>query len=60
MALGRFCSVAVLAGCMARRIGQHRIFGQGFGHHHQRPAGAALCQPQIRSCECQGRSDQGQ
>ena len=60
MALGRFCSVVVLAGCIAGRVGQLRIFGQGFAPDHQRLAAAALCQPQIRSCERQGRPDQGQ
>src|ERR1019366_6272558 len=53
-----FCSGA--RGCVAGRVGKHRIFGKGFGPHRQRFAGAALCQPQIRPCERQGGSDQGQ
>src|ERR1035437_8789101 len=53
-----FCRGA--RGCVAGRVGKHRIFGKGFGRHRQRFAGAALCQPQIRPCERQGGSDQGQ
>ena len=58
--VGAFLFGGGAGGVLAWRIGQHRIFGQGFGRHDKRPAGAALCQPQIRSCERQGRSDQGQ
>ena len=60
MALRRFCSGGGARRRLAGRFGLKRIFGKGYGRHHQRLAGAALCQPQIRSCECQGRSDQGQ
>ena len=51
MGVGAFLFGGGARGLPAGCVGHLGIFGQGFRAHHQRFAGAALRQPQIRSCE---------
>jgi len=60
MGWGVLCAVVGLAGSLLGASTKLRIFDKGYTPDHQWFCRSALCQPQIRSCERPGRSDQGQ